>query len=266
MEILGFEFLSIIILVAIGIFTGVMAGCFGIGGGAIVVPMMVLLGNDIKIAIGISIMQMIFSSFYGTYINYKQSYLDFKDGFYVGIGGFFGAAFSGAILDRVSSDVISAIFTLFLLFNLFKLFRINAYGEEAKIHNPLKSKIFLVGCGILVGVFAISLGIGGGMILTPLLAYYLGYSSKKIIPIALFFIIFSSLSGFISLSMHGYVDYKQGFIVGIASLIGVRIGIWILNIMDAKKHKYLLVILYIVVLSVMFQEVFDNFKYLLDNS
>ncbi|WP_104722506.1 sulfite exporter TauE/SafE family protein [Helicobacter mesocricetorum] len=265
MEILAFDSLAII-LVAIGLFTGAITGCFGIGGGVIVVPMMVLLGNDIKVAIGISIMQMMFSSFYGTYVNYKQSHLDFKDGFYVGIGGLFGAAFSGAILDRVSSDIISVIFTLFLLYNLMKLFKINAYGGEVKIHNPLKAKIFLVGCGILVGIFAISLGIGGGMILTPLLAYYLGYSSKKIIPIALFFIIFSSLSGFISLSMYGYVDYKQGFIVGIASLIGVRMGIWILNVMDAKKHKYMLVILYIAVLSVMIKENFDNFGYLLNIS
>ncbi len=59
MEILAFEPLAIIILAVIGIFTGVIAGCFGIGGGAIVVPRMVLLGNDIKFAIGISIMQMI---------------------------------------------------------------------------------------------------------------------------------------------------------------------------------------------------------------
>ncbi|MDE5602427.1 MAG: sulfite exporter TauE/SafE family protein, partial [Helicobacter sp.] len=102
-----------------------------------------------------------------------------------------------------------------------------------------------------VGVFAISLGIGGGMILTPILAYYLGYSVKKIIPISLFFIIFSSVSGFTSLALHGYVDYWQGCIIGIASLLGVRIGIWLLSVVDSKKHKYTLFVLYVIVFSIM---------------
>ena len=92
------------------------------------------------------------------------------------------------------------------------------------------------------------------MMLAPLLAYYLGYSSKKIVPISLFFVIFSSVSGFTSLALHGYVDYKQGFLVGIASLIGVRIGIWILSIIDAKKHKYALLAMYVFVLAIMLEK------------
>lgn len=256
MEILALDPLHIVALFAIGILTGILAGFFGIGGGAIIVPLMILLGNDIKIAIGISIMQMIFSSVYGSYVNYKQKNLDFKDGIYVGLGGLIGAAFSGVVVDKIPSYILEGIFTLFIVYSLIKFFKANAYGGASRLGNGASAKFFLIGCGCVVGVFAISLGIGGGMMLAPLLAYYLGYSSKKIIPLSLFFIIFSSVSGFTSLAMHGYADYKQGIIVGIASLIGVRIGIWLLSKINAKKHKYALLLMYCIVLSIMLKKMF----------
>lgn len=253
---LDVSLLLVMQLLIIGLFTGVMAGFFGIGGGAIIVPMMIFLGNDIKIAIGISIMQMIFSSVYGTYINYKNNNLELNDGLYIGIGGLIGASFSGLLVDSVDSRVLEIIFSVFIIYSIFKLFKTSAYGGERIIKEGLYGNLFLVASGVFVGIFAISLGIGGGMMLAPLMAYYLGYSSKKIIPISLFFVIFSSVSGFGSLALHGYVDYQQGFIVGVASLIGVRIGIYILSITEAKKHKYALLLMYSIVLVLMLKEMF----------
>lgn len=256
MEILSLDPLYFIALLAIGIPTGILSGLFGIGGGAIIVPFMILLGNDIKIAVGISIMQMIFSSIYGSYLNYKQHNLDFKDGIYAGFGGLIGAAFSGVVVDTIPSRILEGVFTLFIAYSLVKFFRANAEGGESRLGNGIGTRLFLVGGSCIVGVFAISLGVGGGMMLAPLLAYYLGYSSKKIVPISLFFIIFSSISGFTSLALHGYADYKQGFLVGISSIIGVRIGIWLLGKINAKKHKYALLILYCLILIFMLKKIF----------
>ena len=243
-------------LFSIGILTGILAGFFGIGGGAILVPLVMALGHDIKIAIGISIMQMMFSSVYGSYVNYKRKLLNAKDGIYVGIGGLFGASFSGTIIDYVSSKTLEIIFSIFIVYSFVQLFKTNAYGGEKRIGEGMASKIFLALCGCFVGVFAISLGIGGGMMLAPLLAYYLGYSSKQIIPLSLFFVIFSSISGFTSLALHGYASLKEGIIVGIASLIGVRMGILMLSQIDAKKHKVTLLAMYIFVLGIMFNKMF----------
>ncbi|MCI5969077.1 sulfite exporter TauE/SafE family protein [Helicobacter sp.] len=245
-----------IALFSIGILTGILAGFFGIGGGAILVPLVMMLGHDIKIAIGISIMQMIFSSIYGSYVNYKRKLLNAKDGIYVGLGGFVGAAFSGFVIDFISSKALEIIFSIFIAYSFIKLFKANAYGGQKRIGAGLMTNIFLLCCGCVVGVFAISLGIGGGMMLAPLLAYYLGYSSKQIIPLSLFFVIFSSVSGFTSLALHGYASFKEGIIVGIASIIGVRIGIFMLSQIDAKKHKATLLILYAIMLGIMLQKMF----------
>jgi uncharacterized membrane protein YfcA len=57
------------------------------------------------------------------------------------------------------------------------------------------------------------------------------------------------VSGFISLSQFGYIDYKVGLIVGISSLFGVFLGIKSSHNLDKKKHKTLLLGLYFVILA-----------------
>ncbi len=77
-----------ILLVLAGSLVGVLSGFFGIGGGMILIPILLLIGIDIKSAIAISIVQMVFSSFYGSYLNYKKGSLILGDGIFVGIGAF----------------------------------------------------------------------------------------------------------------------------------------------------------------------------------
>ncbi|MDD6056216.1 MAG: sulfite exporter TauE/SafE family protein [Helicobacter sp.] len=256
MELLAFLEWQMIPLFFIGILTGILAGFFGIGGGAVLVPLVMLLGYDIKIAIGISIMQMIFSSIYGSYVNYKLGLLALKDGIFIGIGGLIGASFSGAVVDFTPSIVLEVAFSCFVIYSLIKLFKAKPQGGECRLSDGIIQKAFLILCGAIIGVFAISLGIGGGIMIAPLLAYYLGYDTKKIVPIALFFVIFSSISGFTSLAFYGYADFKSGILVGIASLIGVRLGIYLLSKANFKAHKNALLIMYIIVLSVMLKKIF----------
>ena len=60
----------------------------------------------------------------------------------------------------------------------------------------------------------------------------------------LFFIIFGSISGFISLSANGLVDYDAGVAVGIGSLIGVYFGVKLSHHVSKTVQKRALLILY----------------------
>ncbi|RVZ32375.1 sulfite exporter TauE/SafE family protein, partial [Helicobacter pylori] len=68
------------ILALVGLFTGITAGFFGIGGGEIVVPSAIFAHFSYSHAVGISLMQMLFSSVVGSIINYKKGLLDLREG------------------------------------------------------------------------------------------------------------------------------------------------------------------------------------------
>ena len=82
-------------LIPVGILVGAMSGFFGIGGGTILVPILLAMGFSTKDAIGISIIQMVFSSIYGSYLNHKKGSLILGDGILVGLGGFVGGFIGG---------------------------------------------------------------------------------------------------------------------------------------------------------------------------
>lgn len=242
--------------VIVGLIAGIAAGSFGIGGGIIIVPTMMLLGLPITHAIGMSIMQMIFSSIFGSYINYKKRNFDLKDGIFIGIGGLIGASFSGILLSVLSDVVINA---LFLSLNFLAFYRF-AFKIKPQVSatppnlTALKKNVILICAGMVTGVFAISLGIGGGLLISPILAYYLGYDSKKVVPLSLFFVIFSSVSGTASLYRAGVLSAEAmqgGISIGLASLVGVAVGIYLVSKVSSAFHRNALICIYIYAICLM---------------
>ncbi|MCX2683473.1 sulfite exporter TauE/SafE family protein [Campylobacter sp. MIT 21-1685] len=234
--------------ILLGIFSGIVSGLFGIGGGMIIVPAMLVLGNSSHYAIAISVFQMFFAALFGSYLNYKKKNLNLKDGLFIGIGGLLGASCSGMLLQTLSDTILTAIFLLVSCLFFLKY----ALGIKEKTSqtqkNPLQKNIILFFSGIFTGIFAISLGIGGGLLITPLLAYFLGYDSKKVVPIALFFVIFASFSGILSLINSGILHsaiIESGIILGLASMVGVFLGIKIIEKIHIAAHRKFLLCIYI---------------------
>lgn len=235
-------------LLTLGTLTGFLAGFFGIGGGMILVPLLIFCGYDMKEAIPISIMQMVFSSIFGTFLNSKKANTLLKDGLFIGIGGSIGGLFSGYIVDSLPSIALQYLLIVIVIFSILKTFTSQAEPLcEPKEHN--KSTLLVI--GFFIGIIAMSVGIGGSIMLTPILVGFMKYNLKTATSLGLFFVIFSSISGFISLSFHGHMLYYEGSIVGIASLIGVYFGIKIKTIIQAKSYKKYILSLYILVLVLM---------------
>ncbi len=247
---------DLLIMAVYGVIAGILAGIFGIGGGTIIVPAMLFFGFDIKNAIGISVMQMIFSSVYGTFLNLKAKLLDIKIAIFVAIGGLCGASFSGFIVDYTKPIYLKIAFLCICIYSLYKA--IIKTDSTQKYAGETNYRLILFIVGFVTGIFAISLGIGGGLIIVPMVSYYLGLSTKQVVPISLFFVIFSSASGFISLASRHYVNYKEGLIVGIFSLIGVYFGTKINKKISQKHHRIAVITLYIIVLTVMIKNIIYN--------
>ncbi len=238
-------------LILVGVVVGAISGFFGVGGGTILVPILLYMGFDIKEAIGISVVQMVFSSYFGSYLNYKRGSLKVSSTIFFGIGGFFGGLLSGYIVHILSSLTLSYILLGVIIFAIYRFFNAPAISDK----KPIENKIIFFIIGVMIGIFATSVGIGGALLLTPIMVGMLHYPIKDAVSSALFFVVFSSTAGLISLSSYGYIDYNSGLIIGIASLIGVFLGIHLAHKTDPKRHKNLILILNFIILALIVNKI-----------
>ncbi len=256
------------ILALVGLFTGITAGFFGIGGGEIVVPSAIFAHFSYSHAVGISLMQMLFSSVVGSIINYKKGLLDLKEGSFAALGGLIGAVLGSFILKIIDDKILMAVFVVVVCYTFIKYafsnnkkpehFEEMHFDLHANNKTPEKKRSLpfvsmdrthgvLMLAGFVTGIFSIPLGMGGGILMVPFLGYFLKYDSKKIVPLGLFFVVFASLSGVISLYNGRVLDnisIQAGVITGIGAFLGVGIGIKLIALANEKVHKILLLLIY----------------------
>ncbi|GAA9048714.1 sulfite exporter TauE/SafE family protein [Helicobacter pylori] len=256
------------ILALVGLFTGITAGFFGIGGGEIVVPSAIFAHFSYSHAVGISLMQMLFSSVVGSIINYKKGLLDLKEGSFAALGGLMGAILGSFILKIIDDKILMAAFVVVVCYTFIKYafsnnkkpehFEEMHFDLHANNKTPEKKRSLpfvsmdrthgvLMLAGFVTGIFSIPLGMGGGILMVPFLGYFLKYDSKKIVPLGLFFVVFASLSGVISLYNGRVLDnisVQAGVITGIGAFLGVGIGIKLIALANEKVHKILLLLIY----------------------
>ncbi|WP_162982936.1 sulfite exporter TauE/SafE family protein [Helicobacter sp. L8] len=255
------------ILGAVGFLTGVTAGFFGIGGGEIVVPAVIFAGFSYSHAVGISLAQMLFSSLVGSIINYKKGLLDLKEGVFAALGGLIGALVGSVLLKFLDDRILMGVFVLVVCYTFIKY----AFGHKHQAHKHYQNAHFymhaqktppnipsarwhldkthaiLILAGLITGIFSIPLGMGGGILMVPFLGFFLKYSTQKIVPLGLFFVIFSSLSGVIALYHSGVLDdraLQAGSITGLGALLGVGLGIKLILLANERIHKTLLLGIY----------------------
>ncbi len=239
-------------LISLGISVGILSGFFGIGGGTILVPLLLMLGYETKTAIGISVLQMVFSSIYGSYLNNKKGSLDIAMVLVIGIGGFIGALLSGLIVSHIDDLTLEMIFLSFAIFALLRLFfKTKEHRDQREVNRAI---LFMI--GVPLGALSMTIGVGGSIILVPLLVGFLHVPLRKAISAGLFFVIFSSVAGFISHAGLGHIDYKSGAVIGFASLFGVYAGIHLKEKVDAHLQRKMLVTFYFIVVSYLIYRIF----------
>lgn len=239
-------------LALLGIIVGLLSGFFGIGGGTILIPILLFLGYETKVAIGISVVQMVFSSVYGSYLNNKKGTLNVPMIMFIGIGGSIGALLSGFITSSFNDEILEVIFLSFAIFALLRLF----FKTKEDVVQKDLSKALLFIIGFFLGAISMTIGVGGSIILVPILVGFLHVPLKQAISAGLFFVVFSSVAGLISHSLAEDVDYMSGVIIGSVSLLGVYAGIVFKDKVDEVLQKRLLVSFYVLVVIYLIKRIF----------
>jgi uncharacterized membrane protein YfcA len=239
-------------LVLLGSVVGLLSGFFGIGGGTILIPMLLIAGFETKTAIGISVVQMVFSSIYGSYLNNKKGTLDVKMVSIIGLGGFGGALLSGYIASFLSDKSLEIMFFAFASFALLRMFfKTHEDAEEKELHYLLLMLI-----GFVLGAFSMTIGVGGSILLVPILVGFIHIPLRKATSAGLFFVVFSSVSGLISHAIEGHIEYQNGIIIGLASLFGVYLGIHLKERVSHRVQKRLLLAFYLFVVLYLAKRIF----------
>ena len=124
-------------LAIFGIITGFTSGFFGVGGGMVLVPMLLMYGFVMKEAVAISIMQMVFSSIYGSFLNAKKAKDVLKDGTILGIGGSIGGIASSYVVSSISNESLQYLFIAILIFSILRIFLVIVHDFSFKCHKTI---------------------------------------------------------------------------------------------------------------------------------
>jgi len=248
-----------IALIITGLLVGIISGFFGVGGGMILVPMLMALGFDIKSAIAISTVQMVFSSINGSIMNYRKGKLQLNEGIWVGVGGLLGGIVGARMTDLLSRETLQYIFLALILFALARL--ITAQKPHPDQEEGSFSRAVLFGIGFGIGIIAMMLGVGGSVMLTPILVGFLHFPTKKAATAGLFFVVFSSVAGLgYKLAAGTFSDLSLDSItvlsVAVAALAGVMIGITLKDIVSDRHHRLSMIVLYLVILGLLIKKIF----------
>jgi len=238
-------------LIFFGIFVGFISAFFGVGGGMVLIPLLLFSNFSMKEAVNISIVQMVFSSTFGTILNYKKYKDEVFYGLIVGLGGLVGGFLSKYLISNVSDIFLQYLFLVILLFAIYRLFITPANNTKKKIE---PNRLFLFILGVIIGIIAMSIGVGGAVMLTPILVSFFNFNLKQTTATSLFFVFFSSIAGLISHFTQPEMLLDKGLIVGISSLAGVFLGIRTKEIIQITSYKKLFIMMYsLIFLSVLYK-------------
>ncbi len=232
-------------LAFLGVCVGALSGFFGIGGGTVTVPILLFMGFGIKEAIGISMMQMVAGSLMAALIHQKNQTYSIRDVKYFGYGGIIGAIIGGFLVKALDATLLEWFFLGIVAFTLGRLFFANPAPTRPEVINrPLYTTI---GGGI--GVFSGMLGVGGSILMTPVLVSFMGFPLKKASAVGLFFVMFTSISAFSTLLWLGMINLYAGAVMALSSLVGIMAGIWLLNLVAVSRYKQILVFFYLLIFA-----------------
>ena len=267
-----------LVLLGLGGLVGVLSGMFGVGGGFLMTPLLFFIGIPPAVAVATEANQIVASSFSGVLAHVKRRNVDFKMGGVLLIGGLVGAGVGVFIFNYLKGLgqvdlLVKLCYVVFLgivgslmftesLQALRKSKQVLASKLRKKrtwIHAlPLKIRFRVSGLyisaippvliGILVGILAAIMGVGGGFVMVPAMIYLLGMPTKVVVGTSLFQIIF--VTAFTTM-LHATTNYTVDIVLAVLLLVGGVIGAQFGTMFGAKlKAEQLRILLAVMVLLV----------------
>jgi len=218
--------------IGIGLVAGVLSGLFGVGGGTVIVPFLVMfLHFDQRLAAGTSLAAIVPTATVGVISYAVTGSVAWIPALLLALGAVFGAQIGTWLLPRLSLTVLRWAFVGFLVAVIVSLFLVIP-SRDAELVLTWGSGAALVVVGLGTGILSGLIGVGGGIIVVPVLMVLFGTSDLVAKGTSLLMMIPAAVSGTFGNIRRGNVDLVAAAVVGVAACTTTALGAWIATLVD----------------------------------
>jgi len=279
--------INILIPIGLGLAVGLLSGLFGVGGGFLMTPLLIMCGIPSTVAAATDSNQIVAASTSGTYAHWKVGNVDFKMGLYLLAGGFLGgllgvqgikilrAMGNADFVIKITYVLMLGIVGVYMFFESLSSMRgkkskSDAADKESTVGAFLKSLplqthfeksgvthsvLVPVTLGCLVGILAAIMGVGGGFLMVPIMFYLLRMPMHVIVGTSLFQILFTCIE---VTFLQAYTNHTVDFTLAVLLLLGSTVGAQVGAVFGRKlKGEQLKILLAAIVLLVTVKIIFD---------
>ena len=111
-----------ITMVVVGLMIGILSSITGLGGGFMVVPFLIYLGRDAKLAVGTSFVFILLVAISSLIAHYRLGNIDIKTGVVLAVGGILGAQIGPQVLQHISDQNFKKIFSVLMVITAMWMF------------------------------------------------------------------------------------------------------------------------------------------------
>ncbi|BAB59818.1 hypothetical protein [Thermoplasma volcanium GSS1] len=228
------------------IITWILSALFataGVGAANTLIPIYYSMGIPFSIAAAAGLLLNVFSLSSATVNNGKRDRVLWKLGIIFLAPAVIMAPMGALVGIHTPRKVLLWMFVMFLGYTLYNLIRGKAKGNSDKFSVNAKGYALGVLVGAIAGFLGGLLGVGGGMIILPVLAL-IEKDYKKVSATAGFIALFSSASGFTSyLFLLKGISYNLWLIILIGGILGGFTGSYLMNKMKTIYVKYTIILI-----------------------
>lgn len=212
--------------IGVGAGAGVVSGLFGVGGGLVLVPYLVLVrGWEQKRAQATSLVMVAMAATAGLVQYALAGRVVWAAGAAILVGGLTGAVIGSAVVARLQTWVLQVAFSLVLVVAAVRL--VTAPVADSAGALPAWSvalALAYIGSGLAMGVLSALFGIGGGILLVPLLVTAFGYDVRLAAGTSLAVMGLIAFVGALRQSGQGATNWRAGVMLGFGGVVGGLVG------------------------------------------
>lgn len=233
----------VLALLAAGAVGGFLSGAFGVGGGIIMVPMLIwFAGFDQRRASATSLAAIVPTAIAGSVTYAINGEVDWIAAVLLAVGGIAGSFLGTHLLRRLPLGWLRWLFiALLVLIAVRMLFEFPGSSNEIPITPWTIAGLLLV--GVLIGIASGLFGIGGGVLMVPIMVTVFGAGELVAKGTSLLAMVPTSITGTVQNTRHRLVDLREAAIAGGAATAASFGGVAVAFLLDPRLSAVLFAIL-----------------------